>query len=105
MWPSRRQADVYKRFLEKGRQNAREGIPGAHAGTQGVIVGVVGLSGTVLNTGLVYVLYDLLRWPLPVALALASLLRTRLSSAVLHLCPGAGPSLRGGAQRLHGVDR
>jgi len=41
--------------------------------TQGVIVGVVGLSGTVLNTGLVYVLYALLRWPLPVALALASL--------------------------------
>ena len=73
--------------------------------TQGVIVGVVGLSGTVLNTGLVYVLYGLLRWPLPVALALASLLRTRLSSAVLHLYPGAGPSLRGGAQRLHGVGR
>ena len=50
-------------------------------------------------------MYGLLRWLLPVALALASLFRTRLSSAVLHLCAGAGPSLRGGAQRLHGVGR
>ena len=40
--------------------------------TQGVLVGVVGLSGTALNAGLVYVLYGLLRWPLPLAVALAS---------------------------------
>src|SRR2546428_13595853 len=39
---------------------------------QGVSFGVVGLSGTVLNTGLVYVLYGLLRWPLPLAVALAT---------------------------------
>jgi dolichol-phosphate mannosyltransferase len=40
--------------------------------TQGLIFGLVGLSGTVLNTGLVYVLHGLLRWPLPLAVALAS---------------------------------
>jgi putative flippase GtrA len=40
--------------------------------TQGVIFGVVGLSGTVLNTCLVYVLHGLVRRPLPVAAALAS---------------------------------
>ena len=40
--------------------------------TQGIIFGIVGLSGTVLNTGLVYVLYGHLRWPLPLAVALAS---------------------------------
>ena len=40
--------------------------------TQGIIFGLVGLSGTVLNTGLVYVLHGHLRWPLPLAVALAS---------------------------------
>jgi putative flippase GtrA len=40
--------------------------------TQGVIFGVVGLSGTVLNTCPVYVLHGLVRWPLPAAAALAS---------------------------------
>jgi dolichol-phosphate mannosyltransferase len=45
---------------------------GYRLGTQGIIFGLVGLSGTVLNTGLVYVLHGLLRWPLPLAVALAS---------------------------------
>lgn len=40
--------------------------------TQGVSFGVVGLSGVILNTGLVYVLHGLLHWPLPLAVALAS---------------------------------
>jgi hypothetical protein len=40
--------------------------------TQGVIFGVVGLSGTVLNTCPVYVLHGLVRRPLPAAAALAS---------------------------------
>ena len=39
---------------------------------QGIIFGLVGLSGTVLNTGLVYVLHGHLRWPLPLAVALGS---------------------------------
>ncbi len=56
---------------------------------QGVSFGVVGLSGTVLNTALVYVFYGLLRWPLPFAVVLASELaifnnyRERFVTAIL----------------------
>ena len=39
---------------------------------QGIIFGIMGLSDTVLNTGLVYVFYGYLRWPLPLPVALAS---------------------------------
>src|SRR5437868_886964 len=45
---------------------------GYRLGREGVSFGVVGLSGTVLNTGLVYALYGHLHWPLPLAVALAT---------------------------------
>ena len=39
---------------------------------QGISFGVVGLSGTVVNASLVYLLHGLLHWPLPVAVVVAS---------------------------------
>jgi putative flippase GtrA len=39
---------------------------------RGVSFGVVGLSGVIVNTGLVYLLHGLWHWPLPLAVALAS---------------------------------
>jgi putative flippase GtrA len=39
---------------------------------QGISFGVVGLSGTVVNASLVYLLHGLLHWSLPVAVVVAS---------------------------------
>jgi dolichol-phosphate mannosyltransferase len=39
---------------------------------RGVSFGAVGLSGAVVNTSLVYALHGLLRWPLPLAVVLAT---------------------------------
>jgi dolichol-phosphate mannosyltransferase len=40
--------------------------------TQGISFGVVGLSGTVVNASLVFLLHGLLQWLLPVAVIVAS---------------------------------
>jgi putative flippase GtrA len=44
----------------------------AQLGKRGVGFGIVGLSGVIVNTGLVYVLHGMWHWPLPLAVALAS---------------------------------